>query len=256
MSQDPPVPRQGSPADDATVLEWGPPEGARSPRTLSGLHRHPRLPVVLVGLGGVAALASLTGEWLVMALPRSSPDSEPLRVPGGVSEVGGFGIAYLVGLLGLAGTAALVLGGSAPARRDARVLGTGLAVALLALLVAATVSLDEAARRSLFYTAESGFRVEYGRGLVMAFVAVALLGAALRLSGVDRSPALPADTSDHGKRPRHGRDADDGPAAPEGLTVEPASPFARPEATPNSPFARPVTEPGPFARPETDPDRR
>ncbi|MFI6822904.1 hypothetical protein ACIBJE_18395 [Micromonospora sp. NPDC050187] len=262
MSQDLPIPRQGSRSDGAAVLEWGPtgpaPEGLT--RTVAGLGRDPRLPVVLVGLGGAAALASLMGEWLVMTVPENGPEgSGSLRVPGGVSEVGGFGVGYLVGLLGLTGAAALALGGTRDARRNARVLGSGLAVALLALLSAAAVSLGDSTRRSLFYSADSGFQVEYGRGLVMAFAGVALLGAALRLSGsADRRPK-PGDGSPENEaadrdgagsaysagpepegstagstdRPwwprRRGRAVEDEPPAPEGLTVEPSAPFARPE---------------------------
>ncbi|SCL39012.1 hypothetical protein GA0074692_5212 [Micromonospora pallida] len=260
MSQDLPIPRQGNRSDGAAVLEWGSttPEPDRLPRTLAGLGRDPRLPVVLVGLGGVAALASLLGEWLVMTVPGNGPEgSSNLRVPGGVAEVGGFGVGYLVGLLALSGATALALGGTREVRRNARVLGSGLAVALLALLVAATVSLDDSTRRSLFYSADSGFQVEYGRGLVMAFVGVTLLGAALRLSGsTDRRPEPGDDTTawnddDPGSPPADGPEPagstaasadrpwwprrrsrpveEDEPSAPEGLTVEPASPFARPE---------------------------
>ncbi|MEV0325034.1 hypothetical protein AB0H63_01095 [Micromonospora echinospora] len=264
MSQDLPIPRQGNRSDEAAVLEWGPsaPTPERLTRTVAGLGRDPRFPVVLVGLGGAAALASLMGEWLVMTVPENGPQgSGSLRVPGGVSEVGGFGIGYLVGLLGLTGAAALALGGTRNARRNARVLGSGLAVALLALLAAAAVSLDDSTRRSLFYSADSGFQVEYGRGLVMAFVGVALLGAALRLSGsADRrsdpgngSPgpgtAAPEDAADSPYPPtsepgdstvaepaerswwprRRSRAVEDELPAPEGLTVEPSAPFARPE---------------------------
>ncbi|MEU4566177.1 hypothetical protein [Micromonospora sp. NPDC023956] len=274
MSQDLPIPRQGNRSDGAAVLDWGPTDPApdRLTRTVAGLGRDPRLAVVLVGLGGAAALASLTGEWLVMTVPENGPEgSGSLRVPGGVSEVGGFGVGYLVGLLGLTGAAALALGGTRDARRNARVLGSGLAVALLALLVAAAVSLDDSTRRSLFYSADSGFRVDYGRGLVMAFVGVVLLGAALRLSGAaDRRPdagggagaggvGSEAGAPGHGTaarddvtgsphlataepdgsaaepadRPwwsrRRSRVTEDEPPAPEGLTVEPSAPFARPE---------------------------
>ncbi|BCL14796.1 hypothetical protein [Micromonospora sagamiensis] len=238
MSQDLPIPRQSNRSDGPAVLEWGTPDPApeRLTRTVAGLGRDPRLPVVLVGLGGAAALASLMGEWLVMTLPENGPEgSGRLRVPSGVSEVGGFGVTYLVGLLGLAGAAALALGGTRDARRNARVLGSGLAVALLALLVAAAVSLDDSTRRSLFYSADSGFQVEYGRGLVMAFVAVALLGSALRLSGsADRGPGQEAGdgsrSPEHGSAardeaadsPEHGSAAQDGAArSPEQATPEP-----------------------------------
>ena len=83
----------------------------------------------------------------------------------------------------------------------------------------------------MFYSPEDGFQVEYGRGLVMAFVAVVLVGAALRLAVVPE-PGRPAP----GRRPGDGADrpgrpgGDDGPAAPADLTVAPTVPFARPDS--------------------------
>lgn len=250
MSQDLPIPRQDNRSDGAAVLEWGADDPA--PRRLGGLvgglSRDPRLPRVLAGLGAAAAFASLLGEWLVMTVPNSGPEGESVRVPGRVDEVGGFGVGYLVGLLGLAGAVALALGGTRGVRQNARVLGTGLAVALLGLLAAAVFSLDGSSRNVLYFPADAGPEVEYGRGLVMAFLAVALLGSALRLPGAAADPppagddtGEPADgvtgpdgpdgPEDRRWRPRRrrGRPTEDEPPAPEGLTVEPAAPFARPE---------------------------
>lgn len=258
MSQDLPIPRQEDRSDGAAVLEWG--VDGPAPRRLGGLvgglGRDPRLPRVLAGLGAAAAFASLLGEWLVLTLPRSGPDGGSLRIPGGVAEVGGFGVGYLVGLLGLAGAVALALGGTHGVRQNARVLGTGLAVALLGLLAAAAFSLDDSAR-NVAYDPDGSIEVEYGRGLVMAFLAVALLGSTLRLPGgtADTRPTAdasggPADgeagpegaagpegtegaagPGERRWRPRRrrGRGGEDEPSAPEGLTVEPAAPFARPE---------------------------
>ncbi|PWU60664.1 hypothetical protein DLE60_09770, partial [Micromonospora globispora] len=106
MSQDLPIPRQDNRSDETTVVGWG--EGDRAPagrfgRSLAGLGRDHRLPMVLAGLGAVAAVASLIGEWLVMTVPNGGPEGNTtIQVPGGVAGVGGFGVAYLVGLLGLA----------------------------------------------------------------------------------------------------------------------------------------------------------
>ncbi|WDZ85946.1 hypothetical protein [Micromonospora cathayae] len=258
MSQDSPIPRQDDRSDGAAVLEWGTTEPAprRLGGQLGGLARDPRLPRVLAGLGAAAAFASLVGEWLVTTVPNSGPEGDSIRVPAGVDEVGGFGIGYLVALLGLAGTVALATGGTRDVRRNARVLGTALAVALLALLAAATLSLDDPTQAALYYPNDSGFEVEYGRGLVMAFVAVALLGAALRLPAADPRradgqpdrPAEPAEGAEGAEgdepagtgptgpenrrwRPRRrgSREPEDVPPAPEGLTVQPSVPFARPE---------------------------
>ncbi|MFG2056260.1 hypothetical protein ACGFI9_19780 [Micromonospora sp. NPDC048930] len=238
MSQDLPIPRQDR-SDGTTVVEWGdgePVPARRAGRSLAGLARDHRLPPVLVGLGAVAAIASLVGEWLVMTVPNGGPDgNSPIRVPVGVADVGGFGVGYLVGLLGLAVAAALALRGTTAVRQNARVAGLGLAAAVLAVLTAAAFSLDDSSQRTLFYSSADGFRVEYGRGLVSAFVATALLAAALHLSGRAFDPAPEPDgdpgTADGG-RPAPGRRRsreDELPPAPADLTVEPTVPFAHPD---------------------------
>ena len=246
MSQDLPIPRQDNRSDETTVVEWG--EDDRRPsgrfgRSLAGLGRDHRLPMVLAGLGAVAAVASLIGEWFVMTVPNGGPEGNTtIQVPGGVAGVGGFGVAYLVGLLGLAGAVALALRGTPEVRHNARVVGLALAAAVLAVLIATSLSLDDSDQRGLFYPFQEGFRVDYGRGLVTAFLAALLLAAALQLSG--RVPAKqPGESStelDDGAEPEDGpatsgwrrrreRSVDDRPPAPTDLTVEPTVPFARPE---------------------------
>ncbi|MFV2112112.1 hypothetical protein ACFHW0_07185 [Micromonospora sp. LOL_025] len=245
MSQDSPIPRQEQRSDGAAVLEWGStePDGpGRFGRTFSGLGRDRRLPVLLAALGAVAALASMLGEWQVMTIPNAGPQGNtPLRVPGGVSDIGGFGVGYLVGLFALVCAVVLALRGTVAVRPNARLAGLAVAVALLGLLVATAASLDEAGQRVFFYSTDDGFRVEYGRGLVTAFLACALFAAALKLApaGTARLPGEPDDAvgTDGGNeaapvawRRRRSRDvADDGPPAPADLTVGPTVPFARPE---------------------------
>ncbi|WP_433283951.1 hypothetical protein [Micromonospora sp. CA-244673] len=244
MSQDPPIPRQDNRSDDTTVVEWGDAEPAppgRVGRSLAGLGRDHRLPPVLAGLGAVAAVASLIGEWLVVTVPNEGPDgSSTIRLPSGVAEVGGFGVAYLVGLLGLAVAVALALRGAPPVRQHARLAGLGLAAALLAVLTATAFSLQEVSRRALFFPAEQRLQVEHGRGLVTAFLATVLLAAALHLSGragarpdgrVDEPRAEPADEAPDGWSGRSRRRAaeDELPPAPADLSVQPTTPFARPE---------------------------
>ncbi|MEV4540050.1 hypothetical protein [Micromonospora echinaurantiaca] len=241
MSQDLPIPRQEDRSDDGTaVVEWGAPEPApaagRFGRLLAGLAADRRLPPLLAALGAVAAVASLLGEWLVMTLPNGGPEGNTsIRVPGGVSDVGGFGVGYLVGLLALASAVGLALRGTPAVRTNARIAGLTLAGALLALLAATAATLDDTSQRTLFYSTEDGFRVEYGRGLVMAFVACALLAAALKLAPAGAAP--PRDAADvepagpvRGRRRRsgHATEEDELPP-PADLTVGPAIPFARPE---------------------------
>ncbi|MGY0008141.1 hypothetical protein, partial [Micromonospora sp. I033] len=198
MSQDLPIPRQDSRSDGTAVVEWGDAEPApsrRVGRSLAGLARDHRLPPVLAGLGAVAAVASLIGEWLVMTVPNDDQEATtPIRLPSGVAEVGGFGVAYLVGLLGMAAAVALALRGAPAVRQHARLAGLGIAAALLAVLIATAFSLQKLGQRALFFPIEQRLQVEHGRGLVTAFLAVVLLAAALHLSG--RAGPAPAGRPD------------------------------------------------------------
>lgn len=242
MSQDLPIPRQDDRHDGTTVVEWGdadttPP--GRVGRSLAGLGRDHRLPPVLVGLGAVAALASLIGEWVVIAIPADSrEEGAPAQLANGIAETGAFGTAYLVGLLGLSVALALTLRGAPAVRRHARIAGLGLAAPLFGVLVATAASLQQLARRILFFPTEQSLQVQHGRGLVTAFLAVALLAVALHLTGRtgDRGTdavevgAAPSDEPPGTLVGRRRRSADDeAPPAPADLTVEPTVPFAGPE---------------------------
>ncbi|MBG6101339.1 hypothetical protein IW249_001753 [Micromonospora vinacea] len=243
MSEELPIPRQGDRSESPAVIEWGAVDPAPRRRfgwSLADFARDPRLPLLLAGLGAVAAIASLVGEWLVMSLPNGGPEGNAtIEVPAGVSEVGGFGVGYLVGLLALVCAVALALRGTAAVRPNARLAGLTVAGALLALLVAATASFDNPGQRNFFYSPQDGFQVEYGRGLVMAFAACVLFAAALRLApaapaGAFAGPAdddRPADApaARPWRRRRDHHPVEDGLPAPADLTVTPAAPFARPD---------------------------
>ncbi|MBM0278806.1 hypothetical protein [Micromonospora tarensis] len=240
MSEELPIPRQGDRSEGPAVIEWGAEDAAPRRRfgwSVAAFTQDPRLPLLLAGLGAVAGVASLVGEWLVMTLPNGGPDGTgTIEVPAGVSEVGGFGVGYLVGLLGLVCTVVLALRGTTAVRPNARLAGLTLAGALLVMLFAATVTLDDPGQRNFFYSPQDGFRTDYGRGLVLAFVACALLGAALRQApvaglgaGEDGRPGnVPPGRAS--RRRRGGEPIDeDGLPAPADLTVTPATPFARPD---------------------------
>ncbi|MEU8070912.1 hypothetical protein AB0B20_14270 [Micromonospora sp. NPDC049151] len=241
MSQDLPVPRQDkripmqdNRSDDTTIVEWGdaePESSGRAGRSLAALSRDRRLPTVLTGLGAVAAVASLIGEWLVIAVPAEVRGGEtPTRLTNGISDIGGFGTAYLVGVLGLSVAVALALRGTPAVRQHARLAGLGLAAGVLGVLVATAASLEQIARRILFFVGEQRLQVEHGRGLVSAFVAVALLAGALYLAG-RAAGGVTGDAEPDGERPGRGRraDEDDLPPAPADLTVQPTTPFADPD---------------------------
>ncbi|MEU1807938.1 hypothetical protein [Micromonospora aurantiaca (nom. illeg.)] len=241
MAQDLPVPRQDKRipvqddrSDDTTIVEWGdtePESSGRAARSLAALGRDRRLPPVLTGLGAVAALASLIGEWLAITVPAETRgDDAPARLTSGISEIGGLGTAYLVGLLGLSVAVGLALRGAPAVRQHARLAGLGLAAGVLGVLVATAASLEQLARRILFFVSEQRLQVEHGRGLVSAFVAVALLAAALHLAG-RTAGGTPTDGEPDDDRPERRRraDEDDVPPAPADLTVRPTVPFAGPD---------------------------
>ncbi|MCT2276066.1 hypothetical protein [Micromonospora chalcea] len=225
-------------SDDTTVVEWGdtePESPGRAGRSLAALSRDRRLPTVLAGLATVAAVASLIGEWLIITVPAEARDDDaPTRLTSGISEIGGFGVAYLVGLLGLSVALALALRGAPAVRRHAALAGLGLSAGMLGLLVATAASLEQLARRILFFVGDQRLDVEHGRGLVTGFLAVALLAAALHLAGRGAGDA-PADEEPDDDRPDdrpawRGRTAtDDLPPAPADLTVQPTVPFADPD---------------------------
>ncbi|MEV6816256.1 hypothetical protein [Micromonospora sp. NPDC051296] len=242
MTHDLPIPRQDDRSDGPSIVEWGTeedesPAAGRLRRVVSGLGRDRRVPMLLAGLGAVAALASLLGEWSTMTIPNSGPDpATPLEVTSGVAEIGGLGTGYLVGLLALGCAVALALHGTGAARTNARVAGMALAAGALALLAATVSSLEGTARQGLFYfSSEIGFEVEHGRGLQMAFAAVLLFAASLVRIGPESagSPAepggSPAESDERRRRARrHAEDAERGEGRqPADITVTPTIPFAR-----------------------------
>ncbi|MEH1164973.1 hypothetical protein V6V47_06275 [Micromonospora sp. CPCC 205539] len=244
MAEALPIPQQGDRSGGPAVIELGADESAPRGRFgsfLTDLAHDPRVPLLLAGLGAVAGVASLIGEWLVMTIPEDGPaGARMIQIPVGVSEVGGLGIGYLVGLLGLVCSVALATRGSAAVRSNARLVGLTLTGAVLALLVAQAATLDDPSQRNFFYALQEGFQVEYGRGLVMAFAACVLLGVALRLvpaaaNGVRVGAAGDDDRAGDDVAGRGWRRRDRGPGEPDGrggpadLTVAPAVPFARPD---------------------------
>ncbi|TCB92728.1 hypothetical protein E0H26_24105 [Micromonospora zingiberis] len=240
MTHDLPIPRQDDRTDGPSIVQWGtedeePAGTGRLRQALAGLGRDHRVPLLLAGLGTAAALASLLGEWVTVTIPTGGADSsDPVEMPSSVSEIGGLGIGYLVGMLVLGATVALALRGTVAVRPNARVAGFALAVGLLAVLVATAVSLDDGGRRAVVYSGDDGFSVEFGRGLIMAFVAVLLFAAALARtsSGPDGSAA--AEPGRRQPRPRRQAEEADEQAdrPPIDITVTPTVPFAR-EARPD-----------------------
>lgn len=232
MTNDLPIPRQDDRSEEASVIEWGTaeesPTAGRFRRALGGLGRDHRVPVLLAGLGAVAALASLLGEWSTITVPNGGPEPQtPLRLTSGVADIG-LGPAYVVGLLALATAVALALRGTDSVRANARLAGLTLAVGVLALLATIAVSLDDTTRRTMFYNTEWTFVVAYERGLIVAVVAVGLFAAALLRTSP--GPAGARSASD-GPRPGNRRSSEEAEPEdrhpPADITVTPTVPFAR-----------------------------
>ncbi|MBL6277148.1 hypothetical protein JMF97_13365 [Micromonospora fiedleri] len=231
MTHDLPIPRQEDRSESTSVLEWGTEDEkttstSRWRSALGGLGHDHRVPLLLAGLGVAATLASLLGEWVTVTLPTGG---ERIELPSTVSEIGGLGVGYLVGMLMLGVSVALALRGTDAVRANARVAGFALAVGLVAVLVATAVALEDGGgRAALAYSTEDGFAVELGRGLIVAFAAVLLFATALA-----RTTTGPEDaTSDPGRRqPRPRRQIDDTDTdeggRPIDITVTPTVPFAR-----------------------------
>jgi hypothetical protein len=254
MSQEYPIPRQDARSDDVATMEWGqdePPRPGRRTDPLARLGRDARLVPVLAGIGAVAVFASLVGEWTIMTVPNVGADGgTTARAPGGVSDATNFGAAYLFGIFGVTCCLALILFGTPTVRRNVRVVGLAIAGVVLAILAAATLTLDDTSRLGL-YGPDSGLRIDYGRGLMMAYVGTAILGLALYFAGRLGQPGpvpaghpsvAPRDDPDHPdgetaaafswrRRPGTGApDDDELDSAPRDLTVGPITPFAAPES--------------------------
>ncbi|ASW57255.1 hypothetical protein [Plantactinospora sp. KBS50] len=218
-------------------------------RRLAGLRRRGRrYAPAAAGLGAVAALGSMFGEWTIMLVPGAGADgSATARVPAGVAEVGGVGTAYLLGTFALVACVALVLAGSPRVRHDARVAGLGLAVALLGLLASAANSLDDVGTRVFYLTPPEGFQVGYGRGLYAAVLAVLLLGLALLLAAAgDRAaPETAPGTAPGAIAGPEWADRDPADPEPPAGTVATPAEDAGPAWTPGSGSPRTAGAPAP-----------
>lgn len=233
------------------VVEFGPASGPPDTpvvprpmlsRFLSGARLDNRAVPALAGLGAVAVFISLVSPWQTSAASigiTGPPTNQEVTL--GLTDLGGWSPAYLVGVLAVAACAALVLFGTAEVRRPARLAGLGVSGALLAIVVAAAVQLSQ---DSLVYPAwiNDVQRPDpsISSGLYLAFVGVAALGGSLYLA--DRLPA-PAHAAG-ADAVAHAGEADSatgslwrwrraGPPAPDpeeppppaDLTVMPARPF-------------------------------
>lgn len=252
MSQEYPIPRQDVRSEGVAMVEWGDQDEPRRPRRrgdlMTRLARDPRMVPVVAGIGAVAVFASLVGEWTIMRVPNFGPEGVGTvgRTPVGVSDSTNFGAAYLFGVFGIVCCLALVIFGTTAVRRNVRVVGLAITGTVLGVLVAASLTLDNISRLGI--GEDTGLRIEYGRGLVMAYVGTALLGLALylagRLLGPEPTPSAPpvagADSPEQAdpdpdpvfswrRQASTGTPDDELDDVPRDLTVGPTTPFASPE---------------------------
>jgi hypothetical protein len=234
MSQEP------SPA----VVEFGPASGppdtpeVRRPtlsRLLAGSRLDDRTVPALAGLGAVAVFVSLLSPWQATTINLDEfGGGQGLRsIDAGLSDLGGWAAAFLVGVFAVAACAALVLFSAPAVRQHARLAGLGVTGALLAMLVALAVELN---RNSLIYPVyvpqepDSSVR----SGMYLALFGVAVLGVAQFLAGRLPAPASAGEDEDGGsataglwpwRRTRKAEAEPDEPLPPADLTVMPARPF-------------------------------
>ena len=197
---------------------------------------------VLLGLlaaAGVAGFTSLVAPWFSMMMTvtgEPTPEgalndrTETFRL----IDIGAFGTAYLPALLVLTVLAVLVVFGPATSRPVARLSGLTLAGALVAVLVAFTITFRDSMERNFYGSENEQINLDSGTGLTTAYVSVVLAGVALFLTRPAPTGHPPAVMPDHSWRPpRPARDetaAEVAAAAPLDLTVQPSRPFARPDS--------------------------
>ncbi|MFC4066844.1 hypothetical protein [Actinoplanes subglobosus] len=204
-----------------SVITFG---GDETPRRaiFRDLGRDRRLPVLVAGLGAVAAFGSLFSEWQKTTLAYLNVEGEEVPVErvvlSGLIDLGALGAGYLVGLLLLVVAVVLVLFGPAPGRAYARVAGLAVGGVLAALLLSLAQELGDASTVVPKYLAIYDFtgmgtlRMTQGRGVWCALAAVGLALIALWLPArAAPAPAEPQVTEVHDELD---------------MTIAPTTPFA------------------------------
>lgn len=194
---------------EATTVEWG--VSDRRParfETLAGVRWRPSLLWALAGVGALAGFGSLVGEWLVIFPPEGfGPPDGDRRQALGPGQLAGWGAWWILSATVLSIVVALTLFGQPAIRAYTRTVGLATAGVLAAVLVAATTGLSGMSPYQSFVF-DDEYDYHTGRGLHLAFVFLALLGAALWLARPG-SDAARAPTDDPTDDPDGGPQADD-----------------------------------------------
>jgi hypothetical protein len=218
--------------DSESVIEFGAPEPeenapgaagkARRLDYLRDLGSDHRVPVLVAGVGAVAAFASLISEWQTTTVRNIAfADGEPAQAQmfkTNLIDLGGLGAAYLAGLFLIVTAVVLTLFGPPAGRRYSRLTGLSVGGVQLALLVAAVQMLGD---RSLLISeflsvqlSEDAPQVAYGRGIWCALAGVAAALTVLWIS--EKQP--------RSRKPAPEQTPEDQTALE--LTITPATPFA------------------------------
>jgi hypothetical protein len=214
MAQDDPSPE--------SVITFGDGSETARQRFLRGMVRDRRVPVLVAGLGAVAAFGSLISEWQTTTIDGLTFDADGLGTETilftRLIDLGGVGGGYLSGLALLTVAIVLTLFGPAPGRPYARLAGLALGGLLLALVLALVQLLNTTSVMiPQYYTPElDSMRMAQGRGLWCAMAAVTAALIALWLGpSATRVP-------EKAEKP-----AEIGHEEPLDLSITPAAPFAR-----------------------------
>ena len=218
-----------APEQPATV-QFGEEGPARSaPAWLTGVRDDRRLPPILAGLAALALAVSLLSEWQVTSLDEglfTDDGTGVVPLDSGVGDIGGWGAAYLAGVVVQVIAATLLLFGPRPGRGYARpaVLSTGGVLAVLLVTLAGVLGERTfAVPMAFILNQEDQVEVVRGRGVWCALAGVLILALAAWLT---RVPAVsePAEESPW-RRTAEQPAPEEEQAAPIDLTVGPAVPF-------------------------------
>lgn len=173
---------------EPAVVEWGDDEAPADrgvARVLAGWRSNRRLVPIVAGVGAIAAAGSVLSEWRVVT--ARILDSATERTSVGVVSIPAAGTAYLLGLLVIGACLVLTLYGVGLVRHHARLVGLTAAAVVGLTLIATSADLEQVGSTAdlmQFGTGgpEGDIVTSAGRGLYLAYAAVAALALALWLA--------------------------------------------------------------------------
>lgn len=199
--------------------------------------RDQRVAWALAALGALALFGSMLDTWQVATIPADTFGSDEQEITAQLAALGSWGAAWMVFVTALVAGTGLAAFGSPALRPAARSIGLAIAGAQVGLLVVMTVSIGQSsALDNLFGFQFQQVELEYqfGRGIYLAYLGLALVGVALWW--VQPQP---------------------GTAVAPGAAIAPVTATAEPAGTPGAVSGEPVLvppQPGPVPGPDGQPD--